>query len=420
MAQYPVEDAPGLYEAVNNLLSGPAGLGQNFSGYSSYLPVYIRATPRSLAPFILPIDTTLNTAWYVNIPINNIVPIVPPVGNPDQLTVTFTAAQPTAPFQFGDIVTLSGVTPAGFDGTYTVFSSTTTDVILTGTAQVWPAYVSGGAVGRDYSNQLVSTDANARVTVEGGSDRVFIAAQIELDYSYTASMASDYDIVVQINRYAARDNYNTPSSLLFTGVETNLDYLFTFQGTVAQKILNRSVVTSGTDTVDIAFTTILDGPDLLKDYYWYILEISFVTKPTIPSVYGTQSGALLTNQFVGAGFMNQAIVPGTTFAGIAPTTVTGSGLGAVVDITLYPDLVFPDYDVGPAVGTDFTCEVVVTTPGSGYRVGDQLSVPGTALGSASPLNDLTLTVSQIQYAGDAQPGSFVAQQRSLSAQVVKQ
>lgn len=418
MAQYPVEDAPGLYEAVNNLLSGPAGLGQNFSGYSSYLPVYIRPTQRSLAPFTLPIDTTLNTAWYVNIAINNIVPIVPPVGNPSQLTVTFAAAQPTAPFQFGDVVTLSGVTPAGFDGTYTVFSSTTTDAILVGTEQIWPLYVSGGAVGRDYGNQPVSTDANARVSVEGGSDRVFIAAQIELDYSYTASMASDYDIVVQINRYAARDNYNIPSSLLGTGIQTNLDFLFTYQGTVAQKILNRSVTTSGSDTIDIAFTTILDGPDLIKDFYWYILEVSFVTKPTIPAVYGTQSGGTVSNQFTASGTINQAVVSPTTFAGVALNTVTGSGLGAVADITLTPNPLFVDYAVGP-VGTDFNCDIAITTAGTGYRVGDVVTVAGTALGGATPANDLTLTITQVQYAGDATPGSFVAQQRSLSAQVVK-
>lgn len=420
MAQFPIEDAPGLYEAVNNLLSGPAGLGQNFSGNSSYLPVYIRATPRGLGPFTLPINSTLNTSWYVNIPINNIVPIVPPVGNPSQLTVTFTAAQPTAPFQFGDLVTLTGVTPAAFNGTYTVFSCTPTQVILTGTAQVWPAYIGGGAVGRDFSNQLISTDANARVTVEGGSDRVFIAAQIELDYTYTASLPSNYDILVQINRYAARDNYNTPSSLLFSGVNTNLDYLFTYQSTVAQKILNRSVTTSGTDTIDLAFTTILDGPDLQKDYYWYILEISFVTAPTIPRVYGTGLGGTITNAFTAAGTINQAVVPGTSFPGIALTTVTGSGLGAVATITLTPDPIFTLYYVGPTTSPDFNCGVVITTPGTGYAVGDVLSVPGTALGGASPANDLLLTITSVQYAGDAKPGSFIEQQRSLSAQVVKQ
>ena len=46
MAQYPVEDTAGLFEAVNYLLSGPSGLGQNFQGFSSYQPAYVTGTFR--------------------------------------------------------------------------------------------------------------------------------------------------------------------------------------------------------------------------------------------------------------------------------------------------------------------------------------------------------------------------------------
>jgi hypothetical protein len=233
-------------------------------------------------------------------------------------------------------------------------------------------------------------------------------------------MASDFDIVAQINRYAGTNNNTVPPSLFGTGVETDLDYLFTFSGTVAQKVVPRSVVAAGSEQLELIFTTVLDGPNLRRDFYWYILEIAFVTKPTIPAVYGTRSGSLLTNQFRASGTINQAVLPGTTYAGVVLNG--GSGVGGTADITLWPDGIFTTYNVGdvdPLNPNGLNTEVVITG-GTGYLVGDVLTVPGTALGGATPANDLTLVVTQIQYAGDATPGIFTTRQRSLSAQVVKQ
>ena len=73
MSKFPVEisDQEGIVDAVNYLLSGPSGLGQNFGGFSSYTPVYVRPTVKG--PFTLPIDTTLDTNITLTVPINNIV-----------------------------------------------------------------------------------------------------------------------------------------------------------------------------------------------------------------------------------------------------------------------------------------------------------------------------------------------------------
>ena len=60
ITKYPIEvsDSEGIVDAVNYLLSGPSGLGQNFAGFSSYTPVkyltgnfripYTQANPASL------------------------------------------------------------------------------------------------------------------------------------------------------------------------------------------------------------------------------------------------------------------------------------------------------------------------------------------------------------------------------------
>ena len=201
-----------------------------------------------------------------------------------------------------------------------------------------------------------------------------------------------------------------------TGVQTcALPILF-------EKIYHESVAargggTSGTDTLDTIFTTVIDA-ELPAGYYGYNLNIGFITKPT-DTVYVLGSGELLDNAFTGAGVINQAVASGTAYTGISPSG--GSGAGAVVDITLYPDGVITQYSVGDhATNGSANCEVIVTTGGSGYKVNDVLTVPGTSLGGATPTNDLTLTVTSVQYPGDAHPGFMVGEQRSLVAQVIKQ
>ena len=48
-AKFPVElsDQEGIVDAVNYLLSGPAGLGQNFSGFSDFNPAWLTGNFRT-------------------------------------------------------------------------------------------------------------------------------------------------------------------------------------------------------------------------------------------------------------------------------------------------------------------------------------------------------------------------------------
>jgi hypothetical protein len=61
MSQYPVEftlkDSEGVIEAINYALSGPSGLGQNFSGFNDSFPAWIRGnirTPQTVAGYTTP------------------------------------------------------------------------------------------------------------------------------------------------------------------------------------------------------------------------------------------------------------------------------------------------------------------------------------------------------------------------------
>ena len=73
-----------------------------------------------------------------------------------------------------------------------------------------------------------------------------------------------------------------------------------------------------------------------------------------------------------------------TYTAVAVTTVSGTGLGAVATVTK------------TGSGTTYTSSnttVTITSSGSGYQSGNTLRILGTALGGASPANDLTFVVS---------------------------
>lgn len=282
MAQFPVEDQTGVLEAVNYLLSGPSGLGQNFAGFSDYKPSYFTGTYRRA--FSVPVQSPPQTppAWYVApIAITGINQITPYA-----FEVTF-AAQPAPPFFLGQYVIISGSTAAGanpafYDGDWTVpgvVACTTTSVTIgTQNAYTFPAWVSGGTVEVNIAtNTDISTDCNARVTVVGGTDQVFVSAQIQLDFDYTVITPGNLTLDVKINRYYAE---------LDTKTVTNRDYIFLpypdyANYTVSEQTEVYSLTTSGTQSSrDFVFTTVLDG-NLPKNYYWYILEINL-----LPDVVG--------------------------------------------------------------------------------------------------------------------------------------
>jgi len=271
MSQFPIEDEQGLYEGVNYLLSGPAGLGQNFQGFSAYQPAYIAGTFR--APFTVPITTTPAPAWYVApISISDIQPLDPdPItGETDTIEITFASAQAAAPFLLGDTVTVSNVVDDGsgevYDGTYrrSVVYCDTTKVVLQYLDTVWSTYISGGDISKDSSDTNISTDCNARVTVYGPTDRVFISSQLNLSFTYTCSVPSEANVIISINRYKG----------FVTTDPNDPDYLFDFDDTVSQQTFNFSASGSGSETPgDFIFTTVIDQPSF--GYYWYICEVMF-------------------------------------------------------------------------------------------------------------------------------------------------
>jgi hypothetical protein len=274
MAQFPINTPDGLYEAVNYLASGPSGLGQNFQGFSSYTDAYMTGNFRR--PYS-----------QVGVAQINVAPIACSAAyelSPRTFKYEFASTQPTPPFALGNNLRGSGWTNDfynGYQGAIGVVECTTTYVVF----QVGAAYpgtgddLTGGNVFVDNMGIELSTDCNARVTVLGGTDRVFISSQLNNVVSYeNPGSASDLAYAVQVNRYKGFIN-NDP---------INPDFLFDFDKTIFQEDYNYTGLT-GTGTlsnIETIFTTIIDEPE--PGYYWYILELMF-TVPDGSSLYITTS-----------------------------------------------------------------------------------------------------------------------------------
>lgn len=253
-----------VFDNLNYLMSGPLGLGQNFSGFSAYTDAYMTGSLRS--PFSAPITTTPAPLWYSTAGISNITPLNVDVvtGETRTIEVFFTGAPlASVPFRQGDTVVIAGVDPSFYNDTYgsSVLTCNDTSVVLqTAGSYAWPAYISGGTITKNISNTLTSTDANALVTVYGPTDRVFISAQSEFDIAYTASVASEVNVTISIDRYKAF--YSRSQQAI----------RFALDAIISEQTYSLTPSTSGTATIpETIFASVIDSPNF--GYYWYILEI---------------------------------------------------------------------------------------------------------------------------------------------------
>jgi hypothetical protein len=159
-----------------------------------------------------------------------------------------------------------------------VTCSTTSVVIQANSDYDFPAYVEGGTIQLEATGAYVSTDANGRVQVYGPSDKVFVSAQIALDWNYISDADGSQDIRVAIRRFAG---------FLDTSDPLNKDYLFADPTTITEQRKTIAVV-SGTGSItdqQFVFSTVIDSPSFIEDgviqgygYYWYILEVYFVRR----------------------------------------------------------------------------------------------------------------------------------------------
>lgn len=353
MSKFPVtsSDDSGIIGALNYLLSGPSGLGQNFEGFSNYNQGQITGNERT--PFTqlsyaytsygLYLESTIvvnnNEGLIVGMTVTGtgigigatIVSIgelttdgsiitlsVSNTGDVNNLaifrqvtkpyvytsplslstaemldsrtykytfTVPYTTIDPNrvVPFTLGQAIVVAGVADVSYNKTFSpigVVECTTTYVIartLTDNAIV--ANSSGGTVtfsittntSSDYPAKFnfIHTDCNGLATVNNGTDRVFIAAQINNNYGVTSDTSGTINVAVFINRYIVTNStdINSPG------------YIYTYDETLTGRIITHSIPSGYTTIPSIGeyeesiFVTIIDTPPI--GYYWYVVDLAY-------------------------------------------------------------------------------------------------------------------------------------------------
>jgi hypothetical protein len=293
MAKYPVEtkDSDGVIDAVNNLLSGPSGLGQNFAGFTSPVTQFRDNTGQYDLPEKIPLSTPAYLTGNFRTPFTNdsattktyVAPIALALSQYiDSRTAkyTFAETQPAPPFAIGNPIEVTGVN-GNYNGANSptgVVECTTEYVIarFNGNGSVYPAAGGGSVFYNAFSGgAFVSTDCQAKVTVNGATDRVFISAQLNNTLSYTCTKPSEFIYSVMITRREAFPNDDP----------INPDFVF---GTARQVVVKnyQCKVATGSGTwptldssadytvappIETIFTAVIDTPGL--GYYWYILEV---------------------------------------------------------------------------------------------------------------------------------------------------
>lgn len=265
MAKYPVEsdDSPGVIDALNYLLSGPAGLGQYFSGFSTYDVGYLTGNYRK--PFT---QTTPAELYVAPIAISTITML-----DSRTFKVTFASTQASVPFSPGQGPSIYDNSNDFYNGSWVtigIVNCTVDDVTIRMTDIVDPLQPDGTG-GFIYltttGNFYNSTDCDVRVVVTGGTDRVFVSGQLDNTISYILRTTDPADMryIIALNRYVGSLN-NDP---------TNPEYLFTPDKTVAIREYDYyGLTTDGTlPMVDTIFSNFMDQPP--PGYYRYIIDVKF-------------------------------------------------------------------------------------------------------------------------------------------------
>jgi hypothetical protein len=300
MAHYPIDNKDDLLDAVNYVLSGPTSLGQNFEGMSAVgdpnLPYIGTPTGTYFTGTTIPLFTRDSTtirwpSWSsTTVPVT-ITNIVPQTVDGDRLDIDFTLPanyngtdNSTTPFVEGQLITVSGVTPAGFDGQYQIINvafSTTSMTVVAATPQTWPAYTSGGDITWNYDTAR-PTDCSAIVTVTGPTDRVFVSSQATTrfgwydDFGYSGAL--NITINSQVNRYRSVATTTLPDYTLDSqGRRVYSGYIWEFDSTLIDvpSYIPYTLATGAYehDMGTNIFNNIIDSPGI--GHYWYVLEFYF-------------------------------------------------------------------------------------------------------------------------------------------------
>ena len=360
MAKYPVEvgDQDGINDAINYVLSGPSGLGQYNVGFNTSADGYVTGN------FRLPYNSdTFELMYRAPIALGNSTWL-------DDFTwkYEFAAPQIVPPFNIGNNIQVTGVTPSDYDGNFrrigVVYCDQNYVIARETTPYPNPGPGTGGtvswqAVAYDFPGTLddpieVSTDCNGILSVVGPEDFVNLSAQIDCSQKIGISATiiepglnfGNISVSTQLNRYKA---FNS-------GTAANPQYFYEFDATVAEQ----TKLTPLTGGVGQVLTFVIDASSGSK-------------VDTTPS-----------------GF----------FATLAPFQITtsGSGLNLYLNIDL-PSSAAGAYVLYDPIAMTGNTDIMIIEPGYKFAVNDLITIKGSELdgidGGVGVGNDLVLRVTNV-------------------------
>jgi hypothetical protein len=185
----------------------------------------------------------------------------------------------------------------------------------------------------------------------------------------------------------------------------------------------------GSSTGSSFYTVTINNGDEAIDFVtaWAAQNIPYTTAAVVGAVGSvsiqlthTEGGEIYINDYIkpgsanageSAGILDAAgfIADDTSFVkvgpkvslfwtGLVPDSHTGAGTGATLAITTYAGL----YVLAGTAGSG------VTAAGTGYAVGDELTIEGTQFGGASPGNDLVVAVTKVGGSGALQNVTYIS------------
>jgi len=354
MAVYPIEigDQQGIVDAVNYVASGPSGLGQYNVGFNKSTPGYVTGN------FRLPYNSDTIELMYVD-----------PIALGDSTWLDdftwkheFATPQLLPPFAIGNNITVSGVTPSDYDGTYSRIGVVYCDenYVIARAVSPYPnpgvvgtgGTVSLAAVAYDFPGTeddpiTLSTDCNGILSVVGPEDFVNLSAQvncennlgINIDVYEPGINFGVMEVSTQLNRYKAYNN----------GTTAKPEYFYEFDATVAEQ--RKSVP--------------------LGNGIGYIISLS------IDASSGTKVDT----------------TPNGFYTTLAPFQIstTGSGVNLYLSIDL-PSSAAGAYVLYNPVAMTGNTEVIINEPGYLFADNDLITILGSELGGVDGVNDLVLRV----------------------------
>ena len=330
---YPADDQQSVLDGVNVLLSGPAGLGQDFKGFSSYTDAWLTGnfrTPYTIisyslqcvaannSPLLTTVDNTsgvipglVATGPYITAnttliatnggnltlssnttadlndyvffkPVNRANLYVPNISLGtssmlDQYTwkFEFASAQPKPPFALGNGITVNGVSNSYYDGTYQpvgVAECTTTYVIAkTREPYAIVANSSGGNV--TYYNTTTTPSVNALST--DCNNKVNVTGGTDRVF-ISAKLTNE----ISYTATTSSDLWYSVAINRYAGFPNNdpinPGYLFNYDKRVNLKTYKYTGL-NGTGTLAEVDTIFANFPDdnIQPGYYWYIMDVSY-------------------------------------------------------------------------------------------------------------------------------------------------